>query len=306
MAPAVSIVTATYDRSRVLRTALASAVGQTLADWELLVIGDACTDDTAPVVASFGDERLTFRNRAVNAGEQSVPNNEGAAAASGRYLAYLNHDDLWFPDHLERAVAELERTGADLVYGLAVVPQPDGRVTLAAASASGRYERHLAVPASCWVLRRELVEHVGPWRPSRACTTYPSHDWLLRAHAQADVRQLDHVTSVLIQSGSRAGSYVDGGDAAEHEALLARLQADPERLRSELVTAAARGTAAALTTPAPLRAGLARAARHAADRLVLRAGRTPMEVGMLLRYRRRGGLVDELRRRRGLPPIKER
>jgi glycosyltransferase involved in cell wall biosynthesis len=304
--PLVSVVMATFNRGRVLRTAVASVLGQRLGDWELLVIGDACTDDSAAIVAAFGDDRVTFRNLPVNAGEQSVPNNTGAAAARGRYLAYLNHDDLWFPDHLERCVAHLEATGADVVYGLAVAPGPDGTPAVPGASATGRYGLHLAIPASCWVMRREAYARVGEWRPAAACITYPSHDWLRRAHRVLDIRQVPHFTALLIQSGSRPGSYVEGGDATEHERALARLQADPEALRLELVTAAARHYAAVERAPRTLRANLLRLERDAIARAVMRAGVPPMHVGMLARYRRRGRFIDELRRRRGLPPLEGR
>ena len=54
-APTVSIVAATYDSSHLLRHAIGSVLLQDFQDWELIVVGDCCTDDTEAVVAGFGD-----------------------------------------------------------------------------------------------------------------------------------------------------------------------------------------------------------------------------------------------------------
>jgi glycosyltransferase involved in cell wall biosynthesis len=72
--------------------------------------GDACTDDSAELVASYRDPRLHWFNLPTNSGYQSAPHNEGLRRARGRYVAYLNHDDLWLPNHLERLVAALGPT----------------------------------------------------------------------------------------------------------------------------------------------------------------------------------------------------
>ena len=87
MLPLVSIILATYNRSPVLAHAIESVRRSTLTDWELIVVGDGCTDDTAAVVASFDDPRVTFINLPRNVGEQSGPNNEGLRLARGRYIA---------------------------------------------------------------------------------------------------------------------------------------------------------------------------------------------------------------------------
>ena len=63
---------AAYNRSNVLRFAIETVLAQTLEDWELWVIGDACTDDTEDVVASFGDERLHFVNLEQNVAAAGV------------------------------------------------------------------------------------------------------------------------------------------------------------------------------------------------------------------------------------------
>ncbi|HEX7502350.1 MAG TPA: glycosyltransferase [Acidobacteriota bacterium] len=79
--PLVSVVTATYNRSHVLSAAIASLRGQTLTDWEQIIVGDACSDDTERVVAEFADPRLRFVNLEENIGEQSGPNNAGIRLA---------------------------------------------------------------------------------------------------------------------------------------------------------------------------------------------------------------------------------
>ncbi|MEX2553025.1 MAG: glycosyltransferase, partial [Actinomycetota bacterium] len=89
--PAVSIVTATYNRGRWLECAVRSIVRQTFTDWELVVVGDACTDDTADVVARFDDARIRFINLTRNFGEQAGPNNVGVAESRAPLIAFLNH-----------------------------------------------------------------------------------------------------------------------------------------------------------------------------------------------------------------------
>ena len=71
--PQVTVIIATYNRSRLLRCALESLVGQTYSDFEAWVVGDACTDNSAEVVASFGDARLHWTNLAARDGHQSGP-----------------------------------------------------------------------------------------------------------------------------------------------------------------------------------------------------------------------------------------
>src|SRR5689334_3630760 len=88
--PSVSIIIATYNRANVLRYAIESVRWQTCTDWELWVVGDACTDDTEQVVRSFEDPRIHFLNLPKNVGDQSGPNNEGVRRSRGKFLAYLN------------------------------------------------------------------------------------------------------------------------------------------------------------------------------------------------------------------------
>src|SRR5262245_18234397 len=107
-APRVSVIIATYNRSRVLRFAIRSVLWQSMPDFELTVVGDCCTDESADAVASFEDARVQWHNLPYNSGHQSAPNNRGLELARGEYVDYLGHDDLWHPTHLEKVTATLD------------------------------------------------------------------------------------------------------------------------------------------------------------------------------------------------------
>jgi glycosyltransferase involved in cell wall biosynthesis len=105
--PVVSIVLPTYDRLTYLREAVASVLGQTLAGWELIVVDDGSTDGTRDWVAAVDDSRV--RLLAIDhCGFPSIVRNRGIAAARAEWIAFLDSDDLWASDKLERQL-ELHR-----------------------------------------------------------------------------------------------------------------------------------------------------------------------------------------------------
>lgn len=297
--PVVSVITATYNRSNVLRYTIESLQRSSFTDWEQLVIGDACTDDTEQVVASFRDSRVRFINLERNTGEQSGPNNEGFRYSRGRYIAYLNHDDLWFPDHLEVSLRGIEETGADLVFTLRLIAQRDGPNLLAHATKTGRYEPYVDVAASSWLLRRELVEEVGPWRFYRECYSTPSQNWLYRAWRMGkDLRLIPRLTGVGIQSGNRPGVYAA---RESHENLLyfERMVNEPDFRECQL-EALAWNYAARSYGDVQILSHASRAAKNLVKRVAMLLRLPPAAVILFLQYRRKGGFIDSLRRRRGI------
>lgn len=97
-----SVVVPAYNSSRWIERTVASALAQTLPDIEVIVVDDGSTDDTADRLSAFGD-RLTLIRQA-NAGVAAA-RNAGAARATGGHIAFLDSDDVWSPDKLERQVA---------------------------------------------------------------------------------------------------------------------------------------------------------------------------------------------------------
>lgn len=101
--PTFSVIIPTYNRSSYLRQTLESVWRQTFNDYEIIVVDDGSTDDTAACLSQISDNVTVIRQP--NSGPGSA-RNKGAQHACGEYLAFLDDDDLWFPWTLE-TVSEL-------------------------------------------------------------------------------------------------------------------------------------------------------------------------------------------------------
>jgi glycosyltransferase involved in cell wall biosynthesis len=218
--PLVTVVIATYNRSAVLRHALASVLRQSYARLEVLVVGDACTDDSGEVVRSFGDPRVRWINLPVNSGSQSGPNQAGLSEARGELIAYLGHDDLWRRDHVALLVADLAGRPVDVTSSVAVLVYPRPVPKRAFASPPpGEF-----VPPSSLMHTAEAGARAGGWRDFRETVRAPDEDfvWRLRTSG-ARFSRVRALSVVKFASSQRAGSYLDGG-AREQAAFARRLE----------------------------------------------------------------------------------
>ncbi len=304
-APTFSVIVATHNRSNVLAYAIRSVLAQTRGDFELLVVGDGCTDDTAAVVAGFRDPRIRFENLDPRVGDQSGPTNRGFTLARGRYLALLNHDDLWFPDHLARAGEALERGDADLVFPLQLELDPDGRWRMNSVFPDG-FDPLLHPNASAWVFRRELAVRTGPLVRRGETYTYPTRQWLMRAwRAGARLEAVPAATVVVISATTRRNTYRERPDH-EHAAVWAGMTGDPGFRERCLVDAWTQPRQTHLRALAP-RVLLRGMAMRAAGRLAQWLGIDPEAVYCYAKFPKRygilpvrGAVIAELYRRRGL------
>jgi hypothetical protein len=118
--PAVAVILPTYNRADVLGEAVASVQAQRFRSWELIIVDDGSTDDTESVVAPLlADRRIRYVRQARANG--SVARNRGIAESGAPLIAYLDSDNLWYPDFLARAVDCLAtESEVDFVYGALV------------------------------------------------------------------------------------------------------------------------------------------------------------------------------------------
>ena len=169
-APLVSVVVPTWHRPGPLARALESVLAQRYANLDVVVVGDGC-EQAAAVVARFDDARLrhvTLARRHDDSG--AAPRNAALhQVARGSLVAYLDDDNRWDPDHVERLVAALAQ---EPQASFAFSSFRAGGVTVACP----RPRRHL-IDTSALLHRRALVEAHGGWRT--AAETDWAHDWEL-------------------------------------------------------------------------------------------------------------------------------
>lgn len=104
--PTVSIMMPAYNAEPYISLAIKSALNQVYTDWELIIVNDGSRDRTAEIAAGYSDERIRLVHQE-NAGEAAA-RNHALSLASGKWLAFLDADDQYLPDHLELTIRYLE------------------------------------------------------------------------------------------------------------------------------------------------------------------------------------------------------
>ncbi|MEW2300743.1 glycosyltransferase family 2 protein [Streptomyces sp. NPDC006655] len=188
----VATVIATHRRPEALRAAVRSALDQTVGDQVVMVV-----DDGAGLPELPDDPRLFAVSLARNTGVAGVVRNVGIRLTRSRYVAFLDDDNLWEPDHLERALAVLEAPGGpDGVYTALRRVLPDGSENdvLSVPYERRRAAREAFLDTNAFVARRTRALYFSRLR--RTPEVLPREDWeLIRRYARRHrVRHVPHPT----------------------------------------------------------------------------------------------------------------
>lgn len=298
--PSVTVIIATFNSRRSLNLALESVLAQDFTDYEVWVVGDGCTDNSQEVVHSFGDKRLQWTNLAYNSGGQGAPNNEGIRRARGEYIAYLGHDDLWFPWHLSGLVSFIKKTNADLVHPLSALFSPSGLEYTVGPPGIGRtYEDHFVFPSS-WLHHRRVIEDCGGWGDHLKLTRGVDLDFQRRVYlAGKNILFFPRLSLLKFPSALWRTYALDS--PPPQSGYIDLMKSDPLNLQHQILMEAATLLARQSNPIIPVRKALREFLRSLRHKIVESYGNDNWPLAQL-----RFWYVQRMRRRfrnsRGLPP----
>ena len=168
--PKVSVVVGVYNKERHVGECLRSVLAQTRPDFELVVVDDASTDGSRGEIQMVRDDRIRFVQMPRNSGHPGVPRNRGIGLARGEYLAFLDADDVWMPEKLEKQVAYMDsHPEFAITHTRCMVMDGEGREIYL--RHGGNYPppgdvfaelmKHCFICTSTVMLRKELTDQIG-------------------------------------------------------------------------------------------------------------------------------------------------
>ena len=190
-----------FNAASTIAQSIESVLAQTLADWELWIVNDGSTDETSEVVRPFlGDARIHLieqENRRLGAAR-----NAGLRAGRAPYVCFLDSDDLWMPDKLEKQSRAHIASGATVTFsdgeifwdgdgaprGVFATPRGD----FSGAEMLGKLLMQNQLPVLSVSVRREALEEVGGFEQSAAFHGVEDYDlWIRLAEAGASFHGMD-------------------------------------------------------------------------------------------------------------------
>lgn len=210
--PVVTVVIPTYNQAHFLRDALNSVCAQTYTDWEAVVVNNFSEDDTVAVVNSFADPRIRlehFRNNGIIGASR----NKGIALARGKYVAFLDSDDTWYPEKLAECMKLFDH-GVGLVgHGLHWIGDQE-RDVFSGPEQRAAFERLIyegsCITPSAAVVSKVVLESVGCFSEDPAIVTAEDyHLWIKLAQAGIIMRFINAILGQYrVHSGSQSRSVL--------------------------------------------------------------------------------------------------
>lgn len=170
--PEVSVIIPAYNCEKFIKETIGSALSQTYQNFELIIIDDGSRDNTKKIVENFNDSRIVYIYQG-NSGV-SVARNNGILKAKGKYIALLDHDDLWLPEKLEKQILLFDfNNKVGIVYSDSYLINSKGKIIGSIFQYSRPYRGNVLpqlfldnfIPCLTTVIRRDVFEKIGFFNP---------------------------------------------------------------------------------------------------------------------------------------------
>ena len=111
----VSVIMPSYNTAKFIKETIESVLNQTYQNFEIIIVDDCSTDNTDEVVAEIKDERIKYIKNEKNSGA-AISRNRALREAKGKWIAFLDSDDVWLPEKLEKQIAFMKKNGYAFSY----------------------------------------------------------------------------------------------------------------------------------------------------------------------------------------------
>ena len=232
--PVVSVVMPTYNQAHFLRGAVRSVLLQDFPRWELLVINNFSEDDTIEVIRSFPDPRIHYEDFQ-NSGVIAASRNRGIELSRGRFVAFLDSDDLWDPAKLSTCLGAM-REGVDAVcHGMRIREDGVLKRPLIPHPVEGDLYRTLlfrgnpSIATSSVMIRKECLTMVGGFCEDREIVSSEDYElWLRLARNGTRFLPLDTVLGEYTVHRKNASQNIRQQSNAEAEIVTREFRRIPD------------------------------------------------------------------------------
>jgi glycosyltransferase involved in cell wall biosynthesis len=227
--PKVSVIIPTYNRARLLRTAIESARNQTFKDFEIIVSDDKSTDHTREVVESFNGPRIKYVRNEGRKGP-SATRNTAILVSEGDYIAFLDDDDEWLPDKLQMQVELLDSSLSNIcgVYSNRLIIDRKADKVLSDDPEPEKYKGNLLfqlmikspIHTSTVIIRKSCLDEIGLF--DETISYMEDRDMWIRLSMKWDFEYISKPLTKAYIHGFAHLSHNLEGQTAGREKLLER------------------------------------------------------------------------------------
>ena len=237
--PFVSVVIPTYNHAKLLKKALNSVLAQTFKDWEAIVVNNFSTDDTVEVVNSFTDPRIKLLNFN-NSGVIAASRNRGVKEAGGEFIAFLDSDDIWYANKLQKCVDQAQVGNQFICHGeLWINSDLTTRSVMYGPASRASYDRLLftgnCISTSATFIAKSLIDSVDGFDENPEIITTEDYDlWLRLAAKNPRTVFIAELLGEFHRLAESASSSVIRNFTAELKVLNKHFATQPQTISTKL------------------------------------------------------------------------